>query len=192
MCRPVKWLLDRSILKFLVEKKFYKIFSTGWFWNFLLKKFKKKFFFKFYIQLCANFIAHWSKFKFKIRCRGPLIAKIAVKICAWWLIFSEKNRWFIFLRFPPPPPPKRFPSSAPVTILILKQLIYKLYFFSSLTPSPKFPLLPPSSSPKGIGQPFSSHRVTNYWRLTLWSLVKATHKFGHSLHLPSDPKTQIL
>ena len=27
---------------------------------------------KLYIQLCANFMAHWSKSRFKIRCRGPL------------------------------------------------------------------------------------------------------------------------
>ena len=31
-----------------------------------------KSFFKFYIQFCANSIAHWTKFKFQIRCRGPL------------------------------------------------------------------------------------------------------------------------
>ena len=57
---PVKQLLYQSAQFFC-------------FWNFLVKK-NFIIFFNFCIEFCAKFyLAHWSKFNFKIRCRGPLI-----------------------------------------------------------------------------------------------------------------------
>ena len=44
--------------------------SAKFLWFFVVSWRKKKF--------CANFIAHWSKFKFKICCRGPLKGDVMV------------------------------------------------------------------------------------------------------------------